>query len=215
MMEDNERQSYNQEDQDDFGLPEPEYSPLQREEEYSPVNEQQDYYQDDEDEKDSKSTGLIVFGILSLVLIVGLVVYLFLFDGMAQVSSWFGEEPAPTTTYVEPEPEPIIEDTPESAPEEPVTEVNSLIPYSDISTISEPTGRSFIVIGSFVDEDLAMDYANKLMEEGIGTRILSPTDRAPLMHRIAVADFTDFNTAMQQVQQFRDQYGDNTWVLKY
>lgn len=213
-MEDNERQSYNQEDQDDFGLPEVEYSPLQREDEYSPAFEQNNYYQEEDSEENDKPTGLIVFGIISLVLIIGVVVYLFLFDGMAQVSSWFGEESAPTTTYVEPEPEPIVENEPEPEPE-PVVETNLLAPYNDISTISEPTGRSFIVIGSFVDEDLALDYANRMMEQGIGIKLLSPTDRAPLMHRVAVADFADFNEAMQQVQQFRDKYGDNTWVLKY
>jgi len=215
MMEDNERQSYNQEDQDDFGLPEVEYNPLERDEETPPAFEEQDYYQEEEDEEESKPTGLIVFGIITLLLIIGISVYLFMFNGLEQVSSWFGSEPEPTTTFVEPEPEPIPEPEPEVVEEDPVPDVDPLAPYSEISTISEPTGRSFIVVNSFVDADLAQDYGNKMLEQGVGVKILSPTDRAPLMHRVAVADYSDFEQAMNEVQMFREKYGENAWVLKY
>jgi hypothetical protein len=211
MMEDNERQSYNQEDQDDFGLPEAEYRPLDREDETPPQFEQSRYYQDEEE--NSKSKGLLIFGLISLILIGGLCIYLFLFGGMDQVSGWFADEPEPAT-YVEPEPEPepIPEPEEEVAPE---PEVNPLAPYSDITTISGPTGRSYIVIGSFVDADLAMDFGNKMMAQGVGVKIIAPTGRAPLMHRVAVADFADFSKAMSEVEKFRNSYGDNSWVLKY
>ncbi|WPP50892.1 SPOR domain-containing protein [Catalinimonas niigatensis] len=209
-MEDNERKSYNEEDQDDFGLPEVEYSPLDREDEIPPVYEQPHYYRGEEEEN-SKSKGLIIFGILSVVLIAGLCIYLFLFGGMEQVSKWLADEPAPPV-YVEPEPEPIPEVVEEVTPE---PEINPLAPYSDVTTISEPTGRSYIVIGSFVDEDLALDFSNKMIEQGIGVKILAPTGRAPLMHRVAVADFADFSEAMSDLELFRNNYGENTWVLKY
>jgi hypothetical protein len=60
-----------------------------------------------------------------------------------------------------------------------------------------------------------MDYSQELLQQGIGSRILAPTDRAPLMHRVAVADFENFEQAMNEVALFRDKYGDQTWVLKY
>lgn len=212
-MEDNERQSYNEEDQDDFGLPEVEYRPLDREDEIPPAYEQSHYYQT-EDEESGKSKGLIIFGIFSLVIIAGLSIYLFLFGGMEQVSSWLAEEPPATPVYVEPEPEP--EPMPEVVEEvSPEPEINSLAPYTDVTTISVPTGRSYIVIGSFVDEDLALDFSNKMIEQGIGVKILAPTGRAPLMHRVAVADFSDFSEAMNDLELFRNNYGENTWVLKY
>lgn len=211
-MEDNERQSYNEEDQDDFGLPEVEYTPLDREDEIPPAYEQSHYYRDEEEES-NKSKGIIIFGIISLVLIAGLCIYLFLFGGMGQVNKWLADEPAPPV-YVEPEPEPdpIPEVVEEVTPE---PEINPLTPYSDVTTISEPTGRSYIVIGSFVDEDLALDFSNKMMEQGIGVKILAPSGRAPLMHRVAVADFSDFSEAMSDLELFRNNYGENTWVLKY
>ncbi len=213
-MEDNERQSYNEENQDDFGLPEVEYQPLDRDEEENADDFEQSRYYNNEEEESNSSKGLLIFGIITLVLIACLCVYLFLFGGMAQVKGWFGDEPAPVTRVEpKPEPEPIAE-TVEPEPE-PQVEVNMLAPYSDISVISVPTGRSYIIIGSFVDEDLSMDFGNKMMEDSIGIRILSPTGRAPLMHRVAVADFADFSEAMGMLEQFRSNYGENTWVLKY
>ena len=216
MMEDKDTNPYEQEDQDSFGLPEVEYEPLSREEE---DGYEDDVYQDqyeEEDDDESNNVGLIVGGIVSLLLVIGLCLYLFMFDGLDQISGWFADEPVPepiTEVVVEPEPqeiepdpEPIVDDIPE---------IDPLAPYSEISTISQPTGRSYIVIGSFVDGDLAQDYGQELLDQGIGSRIIPPTPREPLMYRVAIADFDNFQTAMNDVIMFRDKYGDKTWVLKY
>ena len=202
--------SYDQENQDDFGLPEVKYEPLDREDETPPEFEEPDYYErEEEDEPQAGKKGAIIIGIIVLLIVAGLSIYLFLFGGVEQISGWFADEPEPqpvTQVVAEPEPEPIPEPEPE---------VDPLAPYTDISAISEPTGRSFVVVGSFVDEDLAMDYSRQLMQEGIGSRILSPTNRAPLMHRVAVADYDNFQQAMNEITLFRNKYGDQTWVLKY
>jgi len=218
-MEDKEKNTFEQENGDDFGLPEVKYVPLDREDEDPPeFEEQAAYYNEEaeeEEEEPSKNKGLLIGGIITVLLLAGIGIYLFVFDGIDQMNSWFADEPAPqpVTEVVEepePEPEPIIEEEPE-----PIPEVDPLAPYSDISTISEPTGRSFIVIGSFVDQDLAMDFSNELLGQDIGSRILAPTNRAPLMHRVAVADFETFEAAMNEVAPFRNRYGDQIWVLKY
>lgn len=210
--------SYDQENQDDFGLPEVKYEPLDREDETPPEFEEPAYYEDQEEEEPKGSKkGLIIIGIISLLIIAGLSIYLFLFGGVEQISGWFADEPEPqpvTQVVSEPEPEPEPTPEPEPAPE-PEPEIDPLAPYSDISAISEPTGRSFIVVGSFVDADLAMDYSQELMEQGVGSRILSPTNRAPLMHRVAVADYDSFQEAMNDISLFRNKYGEQTWVLKY
>lgn len=217
-MEDNEKNTFEQENSDDFGLPEVKYEPIEREEEDLPEFEEPQYYEREEEveeeEEDDSKKGLIIFGIIAVVLVAGLSIYLFLFGGVEQVSGWFADdpEPEPVTEVVEPEPEP--EPIPEPEPE-PEPEIDPLAPYSDISTISAPSGRSFIVVGSFVDEDLARDFSNELMGQEIGSRILAPTDRAPLMHRVAVADYETFDEAMNEVTLFRNKYGDQTWVLKY
>lgn len=216
-MEDNDKNTFDQENHDDFGLPEVKYEPLDREDEDPPEFDEPHYYkrEEEEEEEESNNKGLIILGIIVLVLVAGLSIYLFLFGGVEQISGWFADEPDPepvTEVVEEPEPEPEPVQQPEPEPE---PEIDPLAPYSDINTISEPSGRSFIVVGSFVDEDLALDFSNELMDQGIGSRILEPTNRAPLMHRVAVADYENFDEAMNEVPLFRNKYGDQTWVLKY
>lgn len=217
-MEDKETNTFDQENQDDFGLPEVKYEPLDREVEETDEFDEPQYYERDDEEEEEEGTsgnnkGLIVFGIISVLIVAALSMYLFLFGGMEQVSGWFADEPepAPVTQVVE-EPEPEPEPLPDP---EPIPEVDPLAPYSEISTISEPSGRSFVVVASFVDDDLARDFSNELMAQDIGSKILAPTSRAPLMHRVAVADFGTFQEAMNEVALFRNKYGDQTWVLKY
>jgi hypothetical protein len=113
----------------------------------------------------------------------------------------------------EPEPEPEPEPVEEVVEETPEVTVNT---YTEITTISLPTGRSYIVIGSFVDEDLARDFGNKLLQEqGVGTVIIEPFGKTPLLHRVAVADYPSFQEAMVEVENYRTTYGPETWVLKY
>lgn len=213
-MEDKEQTSYSEDRNDDFGLPEVKYEPIDREDEDPPAFEEPKYYEEEEEESSSKA-GWIVAGILTIVLLAGLSVYLFLFDGLAQLGWGDEPEPAPVTKVVEPEatPEPEPDPDPEPVPSEP--EVDPLAPYDDIVTISEPAGRSYIVVSSFVDSDMAMDFSQQMLEQGVGTRILAPTQRAPLMHRVAVADYDSFEAAMADLENFRTTYGEKSWVLKY
>ena len=216
-MEDNEKQSYDQDNQDDFGLPEIEYEPLDREDDTPPEFEDDTYYDKEveEEETDNSKKKLIIISLISILIIAGICLYLFVFGGMDQISSWFKDKPQPqpvTDLVAEPESEPEPEPEPEP---DPVPEVDPLAPYSDITAISEPIGRSFIVVGSFIDDDLAMDYSQELLAQDVGSRILAPTDRAPLMHRVAVADYENFQQAMNEISLFRNKYGEQTWVLKY
>ena len=225
MMEENDKQSYQLEDTEDFGLSQQEYEPIEREEDDIPQDFHEPVYHEEEEEEENNREGLIIAAIIGFLVIIGLAVYLFGFGGKEQVASWFGEDTeqpqlAPSTDIeseatIEPEPEPLP--TYEEPASDPVAE--EVIPettgaYSSIETITIPTGRSYVVIGSFVDEDLARDLGNQLMETGTGIRILSPTERAPLMHRVAVADFDTFEEASSGIDEYVLTYGD-AWVLKY
>ncbi len=207
------------EDQNEFGLPETHYDPIDRGEEEAPSFEPPVYY---EAEEETNNTGWIVGGVFGLVVVIAAVAYLFFFDGLEQVSSLFGgKEPEPivqpesafnpepaTPVYEEPAPEPVekVEETPP---------VNALAPYQEISMISARTGMSYIVVASFVDEDMAQDLGNKMLKRGVGTKIIAPSKRSPLQHRVVVAEFDTFQQAMQQIANYRSEYGDKVWVLKY
>jgi hypothetical protein len=225
-MEEN-KSSYHLEDTEDFGLHQSEYEPIEREEnDVPPTFQEPTYYSEEEEEPESKE-GIIVAAIIGLLVLVGLAVYLFGFGGKEQVASWFGSDPQveqtklidteksdpePMVINEDPEPTVIAEATPE---EELVAEPVSTGSYRTIETIAAPTGRSYIIIGSFVDEDLARDLGEQLSERGVGIRILAPTSRAPLLHRVAVADYGTFNDALAEIETYKVEYGESAWVLKY
>ncbi|MGB3588530.1 MAG: SPOR domain-containing protein [Tunicatimonas sp.] len=217
-MENQEDTRYNLEDNDDFGLPETDFHPIDREEEEPPQFEEPRYYVEEEEEEPNR--GWIVAAIIGVVVLLGLAIYLFLFDGVSQIASLFGEGEPAVQEYVEPISEPVIEEEPiyEEEPiieEEPVYEEPTLAQYQGIERVSTPTGRTFVVVASFVDYDLAMDYAQKLEAQGTGSKILDPTQRAPLIHRVAIADFDTFSEGATNIESFRMEYGDSVWVLKY
>ncbi len=230
-MEENKEPLYHLEDTEDFGLHQSEYEPIEREEgDAPPAFQEPTYYSEEDEEAESNKEGIIVAIIIGLLVLVGLAVYLFGFGGKEQVASWFGndaqveqpkldtnKEPEPETLVVEePEPAVVAETMPtEQLVSEPVSGSGSTGSYSSIETIATPTGRSYIIIGSFVDEDLARDLGEQLSERGVGIRILAPTSRAPLLHRVAVADYDTFNDALAEVEAYKADYGESAWVLKY
>lgn len=217
-MQDQEKHSNsNMDDHDEFGLPEVEYSPINRENETPPAFEKPTYYAAD---KEDDKKGWVIAGVLGFFFLVGLVVYLLLFDGAQQIGTFFGGEPEQSASKEVVEKKaasrPEIKKEPQPEPEpEVVAEENQLAPYEGITTISQPTGRSYIVIASFVDEDMAMDFGNKMLNKGVGVKIIQPTGRSPLLHRVVVADFAVFREAMAEVKRFRSEYGEKSWVLKY
>lgn len=219
MQEQEEHHNSYLDDPEDFGLPEVDYDPVERENDTPPAFEQPNYYTDpDEEEEPNKSW--IIAGVIGFFVLIGLAVYLFLFNGTEQIGALFSEKPMQPPVQEEvvekqPEPVPEIEEPMPEPVVEVVPEVNPLAPYEGITTISEGTGRSYIVIASFVDADLAQDFSQKMVSQGVGVKIISPTNRSPLLHRVVVADFADFRQAMQEVEQFRAVYGDKAWVLKF
>ena len=200
--------TFDRSDEDDeFGLPEVSYEPIDRENSPSYEDEHR-YYADDEASDNQKKIWLTISFIVVFLGIIGAVVYFVAFHDKApapqqQIVSDVVKEPEP-----EPETEPVevVEATPE---------VNTAA-YTDVTTISSPTGRSYIVVGSFVDEDLARDYSDKLLkDQGTGSVIIEPFGKTSLLHRVAVADYENFQEAMEQVENHRTTYGPETWVLKY
>lgn len=217
-MQDQDKQ-YNANMDDDFGLPEVKYSPIERENETPPAFEQPTYYTKDEEYTSNKRW--IITAVISFFVLISLVVYLFLFNGLDQISALFADQPqqpvvmeVPKEEEEVPVQEPEVVEAPEQEPEV-VTEVNPLAPYEGITTISEPTGLSYIVIASFVDGDLANDFGQKMLNNGVGVKIIEPTNRSPIQYRVAVAEYNTFQEAMQEINAFRNSYGDKTWVLKF
>ncbi|SMG14705.1 Sporulation related domain-containing protein [Marivirga sericea] len=109
-----------------------------------------------------------------------------------------------TTSYVvekpvEPEPE-VIE------PEEPEVGV--------VNTLNSRTGRSYVIVGSFFDEDLAKDYADKLVKEGTNAYIIPPFGKSKF-NRVAIEETESFAAASTRATELLGQYKEQPWPLKY
>lgn len=85
---------------------------------------------------------------------------------------------------------------------------------SIFSTISESTGRYYIVIESFVDSDMAADYGNELATKGFSTALLSPQGKRKF-HRLTVGDYETFVAAQEEANRLKAEFGEDLWVLKY
>ncbi len=83
-----------------------------------------------------------------------------------------------------------------------------------IETISSETGRFYVVVSSSVDDDLAMDYAKKLVKEGNIVKIIEPSYRNKLFYRVSLGDYDTWDQAVASIGTFSS-YGNGVWVLKY
>jgi hypothetical protein len=83
-----------------------------------------------------------------------------------------------------------------------------------IETLSERTGRYYVVAASAVDDDLLMDHAKKLSTQGVSCKIIPPFGKSKLF-RLAIADGDTFASAQEVANAKKPEYGEAVWVLKY
>ena len=178
----------------------------------NPVNDDEfhdAYY--DEGEKQGSPVGWIILGI---VLVIGLGIGAFW---------WFNRTPEPPkATFKPPKTTPAVTQpdttaqTVDKAPPKNTAPQATTQPESTgaITEISEPTGRYYVVIASFIDDDLANDYAKKLSKEGVTCKILAPQGKKKFF-RFSIADFPTVNDAALKAEQVKSTYGEGVWVMKY
>jgi len=83
-----------------------------------------------------------------------------------------------------------------------------------VQTISERTGRYYIVVTSSIDGDLAMDYAKDLADKGNSVKIIAPYGNVKF-HRVAVTDVETLAQAESRANELKAEYGDGVWVMRY
>jgi cytoskeletal protein RodZ len=98
--------------------------------------------------------------------------------------------------------------------EETIAEDETPTTRGKITTISEPTQRYYVVVGSFIDVDLATDLGKDLAAKGVNTSLISPSSKHRLF-RLALANYGSYNEAASAAADLKGNYGENLWVLKY
>ncbi|WP_416865823.1 MAG: SPOR domain-containing protein [Imperialibacter sp.] len=111
-------------------------------------------------------------------------------------------EPKP----VEPKPEPVKK-------EEPVVK-KSVNTTGEVVTLTERTGRSYVIVGSFFDGDLADDYGKKLAKEGLNSTVIKPFGKSRF-YRVSISDFDTYQEAVDEAEKAKSTYGGEVWALRY
>jgi len=83
-----------------------------------------------------------------------------------------------------------------------------------IETLEQRTGKYYVVVASAVDVDLLTDYAKKLSEKGVSSKIIPPFGKYKV-YRITIDSGDSFAMAQAKADGLKAEYGDAVWVLKY
>lgn len=235
--EDESQDNLNNSD-DTFGLPEIEYEPLNREEspkteaasaseptsenqqtytemdrEEVQQNEYNTYYNEDE----SNSPWPKILGIAALLLITAAAVWYFALyrpkEMKAAAEKARQEQEAAEARQRERDlaEQKRIEDERRRA--DSLAQIANK-PVGTINTLTERTGRYYVIIASAVDGDLLMDYAQKLAPKGLNPKIIPPYGTVKF-YRLAIDEGDTYASTQAKADQLKSEYTDGAWVIKY
>lgn len=200
----------------EYGLPEVEFSPIEREPSQEPeetvahsnVNHNRPHQEAEPEQKSSNLPMILI--LVGIIALAGIFVYFFAFNNESpreQVTQTT-PPPAPVTYAEEEEEEAVVADdwnTP--APETPAAE-------GSVTNISQRTGRYYVIVGSFIDGDLAADYADRLAKDGQQAKIIEPAGTQKF-YRLSVNDAESISDLQANMDNLKGQYGENIWIVKY
>ena len=83
-----------------------------------------------------------------------------------------------------------------------------------ISEISQPLNKYYLIVASFLDNDLAFDYAQKLILSGSNAIIILDS-RVRYFTRVALLEYETFDKANVGLDKYKDEFDEQLWVLKY
>lgn len=83
-----------------------------------------------------------------------------------------------------------------------------------VQTLSERTGRFYVVVASNIDGDLAMDFAKRLSMSG-NSPIVIPSNKKGGYTRVCLGgDFDSASSAQAHADEIKGQYN-NAWIVKF
>jgi cell division protein FtsN len=202
-----EEATYQVQQDDEYGLPEVEFSPIDQ---YEPVAAAEPVHtkrEIDLQPKQERSSWPIWVGIIVLLAVAGFSLYYFVFKPEEQV----------VVTPVAQTPAPVQEVEPQIIEEAPPVE-NNWVPEApkegSVTTITQKTGRYYVIVGSFIDGDMAGDYAKKLAGEGRAVTLIEPSGNKKF-YRLGVSDADSFSAASEELDNLKGTFGQEIWIVRY
>jgi hypothetical protein len=108
-------------------------------------------------------------------------------------------------------PEPVIEPEVKTDPPELKSVLQAI---GAISVKGQPLDKYYLIVASFLDNDLAFDYAEKLILSGSNVIIIPPFSTSKLT-RVALLEYETLEKANIGLDKYKDEFDDKLWVLKY
>ena len=112
-------------------------------------------------------------------------------------------------------PEPVIEEVIEPEVKTDPSELESAPKaIGAISEISQPLDKYYLIVASFLDNDLAFDYAEKLILSGSNVIIILDF-HVRYFTRVALLEYETLDKANVGLDKYKDEFDEQLWVLKY
>ncbi len=211
-------------DEDNFGLPDLEYKPLdqldtskqeeQTKEDYSRPSKSEEVPVYEEEEESGGSSGTVIMVIVLLVILVGgFLAYKYVWLPRKAKMELAAKQKAEADKKAEEDRLAKVAEE-ERLKREAEAAKNAKPAEGTIESLSQRTGHYFVVISSSVDGDLAMDRAKKLSASGTSTKIIPPFGKWKY-YRLCIGDFDSFASAQSSADASKAEYGDALWVIKY
>jgi cytoskeletal protein RodZ len=96
------------------------------------------------------------------------------------------------------------------------SEIVEVVPNNaELSEILSPSGKYHIIVASVPSVELAREDGNKLLAGDVSIAILYPRAGRNENYRISAASFATLDEATNQLNFYRQKYGESVWVLRY
>ena len=226
-------------DADNFGLPDIDYKPLdqtsdsaQQSEVKSPTPEPPapvprysrteesrktpTYTYMEEEENKSKAPVIIGVSVLVVVLVAAFLIYQYVYkpNQAAKAEKARQEQLAREREIKERQEREALEAEEARRRQAQLDSLNAIPKVGTIETLTDQTRRYYVVISSAVDGDLVMDYAKKLSQKGVSTKIIPPFGKYKFS-RLAIGDYDTYASAQTNADAAKAEYGNEVWVLRF
>ena len=84
----------------------------------------------------------------------------------------------------------------------------------EVAFLDSRTGKYYVIVGSFLDDDFAKDYAKNLSRKGYQVSIIMPFGGVKF-HRVAVADASSLKSVVSEIERWKAEFGGDIWALRY
>ncbi len=216
---------------DNFGLPDLDYKPLDSNEETSStttrysaeesvsenIHIEQNYAYTPEEEPKSNAPIIIAIIIGLVLLVAGFLIYQYVYTPKVEKAKMEEQAKQEAEKKRQEEEARLAKEKEEEerirleAKKRVIVETPTI---GTIETLNARTDRYHVVVSSDVDDDLIMDYARKLSADGTSTMIIPPFGKKKF-YRLVMGNYDTFAEAQSNADAVKPKYGDTVWVIKY